>query len=66
MKENMTLDDVVHVLENGYETTKRGNNVIERCIDKGGKTVKAVVVKDLDYDGEEYWKLIHVGSFTRW
>jgi hypothetical protein len=70
LKENLDLNDVVEVLEDGYDcgTGKRREDTIERCIRKGNKVVKAVVVKTSvtypDKFQESVWRLIHVGMFT--
>ena len=67
MKYNKDLTDVVYVLENGYDcsASKRAKNIVERCLKKGDKEMKAVVVRvQLKYpDGysEEVWRLIHFG-----
>ena len=70
LKEKLDLNDVSEILEKGYncERSKRKKNIIERCIDRRGKTIKVVVVKTVSRypDGftEEVWRLIHVGRFT--
>ncbi|MEK6837480.1 MAG: hypothetical protein AABX69_02410 [Nanoarchaeota archaeon] len=69
-KENFDLNDVVEVLEHGYDcgTGKRREDTIERCIRKGNKVIKIVVVKTSvtypDKFQESVWRLIHVGKFT--
>lgn len=70
LKENLDLNDVVEILEEGYdcERSKRKENIIERCIKKGNKVVKVVVAKIWvrypDNFQEYIWRLIHVGKFT--
>ena len=63
------LYDVVYILENGYDFPigKRKVGVIEKCIRKGTKVIKVVVVESQfkwpDGFVEKCWKLIHVGKF---
>ncbi|MBI2128856.1 hypothetical protein HYU07_01320 [Candidatus Woesearchaeota archaeon] len=64
----MDLDDVVAILNEGYECSrsKRRKGVLEKCVDRGDKTVKVVVQRGfIELDGRECWELIHVGKFTR-
>ncbi len=67
MEEEKTVDDVVEVLETGYDAPrKRRVGTIERWLNKGNKTYNAVIVKDHDNSmNEEVWVLIHFGRFTR-
>ena len=70
MSENIDLNDVVEILEDGYDcgTGKRKKGIVERCLRKGNKVFKAVVaqtsVRYLDGFQEDVWRLIHVGKFT--
>jgi len=70
LKDRLDLYDVLEILENGYDCScgRRKENIIERCIDRKNKTIKAVVAKTISRypDGfqEEVWRLIHVGKFT--
>lgn len=59
-EEDMDLDDVVHILENGFDCprSKRKGGTIERCIQKKNRIIKVVVVET-----DEYWLLRHAGSF---
>lgn len=59
-KELLDLDDVVEILEKGFDcsTSKRDVAILERCIQKKDKIIKVVVE-----DAGEYWILRHVGSF---
>lgn len=59
-EERMDLDDVVEVLETGFDcsTSKRESGILERCIQKKDRIIKVVVE-----EGDEYWGLRHVGSF---
>ena len=65
------LNDVVDVLENGYDCapSKRAENIIERCIGKSDKEIRVVVAKvSVKYpDGfvEDIWKVIHFGTIAR-
>lgn len=64
----MDLDDVKRVLDDGYDCSrsKRRKDVLEKCIDKGNKTIKVVVQRgSIEFNGGECWELIHVGKFTR-
>lgn len=69
LKENIDLYDVAEVLEKGFEPSKRRADIVERCLVKGRKVVKAVVaLNERRYpegDTEKYWTLIHVGRFTK-
>ena len=58
----------VEVLKEGYDCSrsKRRKGVLEKCIDKGNKTIKVVVQRgNIELDGQDCWELIHVGKFTR-
>ena len=58
---DISLDDVIEILDEGFDCSrsKRSENTIERCIKKGNKIVKAVVV-ETDYN----LVITHVGVFT--
>ena len=58
----LDLDDILVILEKGYDcsASKRKKEVIEKCIAKGKKIIKIVLI-----DCESYWLLIHVGEFSR-
>ncbi|MFC1752556.1 hypothetical protein ACFL96_04085 [Thermoproteota archaeon] len=64
LKENLDIYDVLEVLEQGYEPSKRRKDIVERCLVRGRKVIKAVV--GLNHRKEEsYWTLIHAGRFTK-
>lgn len=67
IKEEKTLYDVVNILEEGYDAPrKRKSGTIEKWLDKGNKTLNAVIVKDYnEIMKEDVWVLIHLGKFTR-
>ncbi|MDP6156301.1 MAG: hypothetical protein QGH39_02380 [Candidatus Thermoplasmatota archaeon] len=59
------LYDVLSILEMGYECSKgrRASGTIERCIKKGKKEYRVVVVESYSYDlKEEVWIIKHVGG----
>lgn len=61
------LDDVAEILNDGYDCSsgRRRKGVLEKCIDRGNKTIKVVVQTGfIEFDGKECWELIHVGKFT--
>ena len=68
MKEGKDLNDVLEILEEGYESGKRKQNIIEKCQRKGNKEFKAVIAEtEVSYpDGytEKVWRLIHFGKTT--
>ncbi|MBI5332821.1 MAG: hypothetical protein HZB65_04565 [Candidatus Aenigmarchaeota archaeon] len=67
-KYNKDLTDVLEILTNGYEcgSSKRKQNIIEKCMIKNCKEFKVVVAKtQIRYpDGvvENVWRLIHFGK----
>ena len=67
MKEEKTLYDVVHILEDGYDAPrKRKSGIIEKWFDKGSKTYNAVIAGDYnEVMKEDVWVLIHFGKFMR-
>ena len=70
LKHNKDLTDVLEVLENGYDcsASKRAKNIVEKCLRKGDKEMKAVIAKThIEYpDGykEDVWRLVHFGIIT--
>ena len=59
---------VAEILEIGYECcrSKRKLGTLERCIDRSGKTMKAVAVQSYNYNQDsEVWVITHVGTFTK-
>ena len=60
-KYRMDTTDLIMVLEDGFDCprSKRKEGVLEKCIIKGKKVRKVVVV-----DQSDYWLIIHVGEFT--
>jgi len=68
VQHGMDLDDVKEVLNLGYDCSRsrRRKDVLERCLDRGDKTIKVVVQRGfIVLDGKDCWELIHVGEFTR-
>ena len=68
LRHGMDLDDVAEILQEGYDCSrsKRRKGVVEKCIDRGGKTIKVVVQRGfIELDGQECWEVIHVGAFSR-
>ena len=65
--EGKDLFFTLKVLEQGYEPgTKRSDDVIERCWDRGNKTYKVVIVKDYHNMTKEYvYVIIHFGKYGR-
>jgi exonuclease VII small subunit len=59
-EEGLDLDEVVKILETGFDcsASKRNRAILERCVQKKNRIIKVVVE-----EGEEYWGLRHVGSF---
>lgn len=56
------------VLDDGYDCyrSKRKTGTLERCIDRGGKTIKVVVVQSYNHSLQtEVWVITHVGVFTK-
>ncbi len=62
---NMTLTDVVEILETGFNCarSRRKAGILERCVFKGGKVRKVVVEKKMTANGFEYWEIRHAGEF---
>jgi len=64
----MDLDDVAEILNEGYDCSRsdRRKGVLEKCINRGNKTIKVVVQRGyVEFDDKKCWELIHVGKFTR-
>jgi len=67
-EEGKDLYDVLKILEEGYDcsTSKRSQNIVERCIKKGSKQYKIVLAQtEVSYpDGyiEKVWRIIHFGK----
>ena len=57
----ISLIDVENIIESGFDCyrSKREKNKLEKCIRKGKRIIKVVVV-----DTGEHLVIIHVGSFT--
>ena len=70
MKEGRDLNDVLEILEEGYEcsASKRKFNIVEKCLKRGNKEYKAVIAEtDATYQDnytEKVWRLIHFGKIT--
>ncbi|UCE73501.1 MAG: hypothetical protein JSV56_10790 [Methanomassiliicoccales archaeon] len=61
---NMDLNDVLEVIESGYDCpkSKRSKEKIERCLDQKRKTIRVVIAKSYsDFFASEVWIVIHVG-----
>ena len=59
------LYDILTILEEGYDCRKgkRAKKTYEKCIKKGRKIIKVVVVGVYAYDiDEEIWLIKHVGG----
>lgn len=59
---------LLEVLESGYDCSRspRKPGTLERCIDRGRRTTKAVVAKAYNHTLEtEAWIITHVGTFTK-
>ena len=68
VKYGLLMEDIIKILNEGYNCpgSKRKENIIERCIDKKGKTLKVVISKVYYYSlSEEVWILTHVGMITK-
>ena len=69
LREDLDLYDVLEVLEKGFEPQKRKKDIVERCLVRGNKVIKAVVAlndrRHPEGDIEHYWTLIHAGRFTK-
>jgi hypothetical protein len=64
----MTLWDVLEVLEYGQDcyASKRRNGTLERCLDKGKRTTKVVVIRSHNWSlCTDVWALVHVGQIAR-
>ena len=67
-EEGKDLHDVLKILEEGYDcsASKRGQNIVERCVKKGDKQYKVVLAQtEATYpDGyiEKVWRIIHFGK----
>ena len=62
------LANVVEVLEEGYDCyrSKRKSGTVEKCVDKGNKTLKIVAVQSYNYSlRTEVWAITHAGIFTK-
>ena len=65
---NLSLRDILDVLEQGYDCakSKRKKGIIERCLDRKKKTTRVVIVKAYNYSLEsEVWVVIHVGITSK-
>ena len=65
---NMDLNDVLGVIESGYDCPKgkRSKEKIERCLDQKRKTIRIVIAKSYsDYFASEVWVVIHVGITSK-
>ncbi|MBU2100313.1 hypothetical protein KKG83_08135 [Candidatus Micrarchaeota archaeon] len=65
-KYGLLLSEIIEVLEQGFDCnrSKRKKDTLEKCVRKGKKQLKAVIVKSYNFSlEEECWLLIHVGIF---
>jgi len=66
LKLGMDLNDVLFILENGFDCgEKRRKNIIEKCLIRKNKVLKVVVELKVSKKGNEYWKIRHVGMYGR-
>jgi len=57
MRLGMDLNDVLFILENGFDCgEKRRKNIIEKCLIRKNKVLKVVVELKVSKKGNEYWK----------
>lgn len=66
--ESLDLYAVLDVLECGYDCPRgrRSKGIIERCLDKGRKTIRVVVAKSFNYSlDSEVWVITHVGITSK-
>lgn len=59
---------VAEILEKGHDCSrsKRTAGTIEKCIDRAGKTLKAVAVQSYNHSLDmDVWVITHVGMFTK-
>ncbi|MBI4210602.1 MAG: hypothetical protein HY544_03805 [Candidatus Diapherotrites archaeon] len=66
MRCGLALEDVSEVLEAGFDCSRsaRKEGTLERCVKRGKKTLKVVVVKSVNYTlSTDCWILTHVGVF---
>lgn len=59
---------VSEILEKGYDCQRspRKKGTLEKCLDRGSKTMKVVVVQSYNHDKEaDVWAITHVGMFTK-
>jgi hypothetical protein len=64
MEGRFTLDDVVEILERGYDCSKskRARVTIEKCIRKKGKIIRIVAVEAYStWIGGSVWLIKHIG-----
>ena len=59
----MDLRRVKEVLETGYDCSKskRAKNIIERCLYRKNKELR-VVAALVEFNGNGFWRIIHVGK----
>ena len=66
--ENLDLYVALDVLERGYDCPRgrRSKGIIERCLDKGRKTIRVVVAKSFNFSPDsEVWAITHVGITSK-
>lgn len=58
------LFDVLDILDQGYDCpkSKRAKNIIEKCFDKSGKTIRVVIAESYNFSTDnEVWVITHFG-----
>jgi hypothetical protein len=66
IKYYMDLEDVVRILELGYEFTKRRKGTVEKCLNRKGEVIKVVVVQSYNYSLKtDCWVVKHIGIYKR-
>jgi hypothetical protein len=68
MQYGYDLYDILEILNSGYDCSKskRSKNIIERCIDRKEKTVRAVVAESYNYAMDcEVWVVTHFGITSK-
>lgn len=61
----LDLYDLKSILEFGYDCSKqkRSKDTIEKCLKKGKKEFKVVIIKSYSFDiDDEVWLIKHVGG----
>ena len=65
-KFGLTLQDVQEVLEEGYQTKRRKEGTLEKCIKRNNVILKVVVSKSYNFSFKtECWVVVHIG-IVKW